>query len=119
MTARVGEVVAELKANPPPLPVGEIAEAIQFLEWLIANNFTFLGVREYALRRRRGSMPSPRAGLGILRSPDMRVLRRGDQLFAFTPDILAFLRGAEAAHRHQVERALARAPAVPTWTMSA
>ena len=49
MMSRVGEVIAEIKNNPPPLPVEEIAEATQFLEWLVANNFTFLGVREYAL----------------------------------------------------------------------
>ncbi len=47
MTARVAELIAELKANPPPLPVDEIAEAVQFLEWLLADNFTFLGIRDY------------------------------------------------------------------------
>ena len=40
MLGRVSEVIAELKSNPPPLPADESAEAIQFLEWLIANNFT-------------------------------------------------------------------------------
>ena len=62
MLARVSEVIAELKTNPPPLPVEEIAEAIQFLEWLIADNFTFLGVRDYALAREaaaRAAMPRP------------------------------------------------------------
>ena len=49
MLSRVGEVIADIKNNPPPLPVEEIAEATQFLEWLVANNFTFLGVREYRL----------------------------------------------------------------------
>src|SRR4051812_20332893 len=49
MLSRVGELIAEIKNNPPPLPVEEIAEATQFLEWLVANNFTFLGVREYAM----------------------------------------------------------------------
>ena len=49
MVARVAEVIAELKANPPPLPEAEIAEAIQFLEWLVDNNFTFLGIRDYRL----------------------------------------------------------------------
>ena len=34
MVARVDDVIEELKANPPPLPVDDIAEAIQFLEWL-------------------------------------------------------------------------------------
>ncbi|MGC1465334.1 MAG: NAD-glutamate dehydrogenase, partial [Pseudolabrys sp.] len=38
--ARVNAMVTELKTNPPPMPVDEIAEAIQFLQWLIADNFT-------------------------------------------------------------------------------
>ena len=48
MLERVNAIVAELKTNPPPLPVDEIAEAIQFLQWLLADNFTFLGLRDYA-----------------------------------------------------------------------
>ena len=46
MRERVKAVIADLRENPPPLPVEEIAEAAQFLEWLDADNFTFLGVRE-------------------------------------------------------------------------
>ena len=49
MVARVNDAIAELKANPPPVPVADIAEAIQFLEWLNANNFTLLGVQDYTL----------------------------------------------------------------------
>ena len=49
MRDRVTPIVAELKTTPPPLPVDEIAEAIQFLQWLLADNFTFLGVRDYRL----------------------------------------------------------------------
>src|SRR5262249_13929939 len=37
MMTRVGEIVAEMRNNPPRLPVDEIAEAVQFLEWLLAN----------------------------------------------------------------------------------
>src|SRR5487761_2719747 len=48
MLERANRIVADLKTNPPPLPVDEIAEAIQFLQWLLADNFTFLGVRNYA-----------------------------------------------------------------------
>ena len=48
MLERVNAIIAELKTNPPPLPVDEIAEAIQFLQWLLADNFTFLGLRDYA-----------------------------------------------------------------------
>src|ERR1019366_38126 len=34
MLERANGIVADLKTNPPPLPVDEIAEAIQFLQWL-------------------------------------------------------------------------------------
>ena len=93
MMSRVGEVIAEIKNNLPPLPVEEIAEATQFLEWLVANNFTFLGVREYALTGdERGYEVVPESGLGILRSPDVHVLRRGSELVALTPEIMEFLK---------------------------
>ncbi|TMJ28173.1 MAG: NAD-glutamate dehydrogenase, partial [Alphaproteobacteria bacterium] len=49
MTARVVAQIAEIEANPPRLPAIETAEAVEFLEWLLADNFTFLGVREYVL----------------------------------------------------------------------
>jgi glutamate dehydrogenase len=90
MLDRVNSMVAELKTNPPPLPVDEIAEAIQFLQWLLADNFTFLGLRDYAVD---GSALEPEfdSGLGIMRSRDMRVLKRGDDLLEFTPEIMAFL----------------------------
>jgi glutamate dehydrogenase len=90
MLGRVDDVVAELKTNPPPLPVDEIAEAIQFLEWLRADNFTFLGVRDYVLK---GNVPEPMHdnALGVLRLPEMRVLKRGDELLEYTPEIMAFL----------------------------
>src|SRR5215470_14211044 len=47
MLARASEVASELKANPPPLAADEIAEAIQFLQWIAADNFTLLGARDY------------------------------------------------------------------------
>ena len=97
MLARVGELIAEIKNNPPPLPVDEIAEATQFLEWLVANNFTFLGVREYALTgAERGMEALAASGLGILRAPEMHVLRRGDELVAMTPEIMEFLKEPKA-----------------------
>src|SRR5690349_19696585 len=93
MMSRVGEVIAEIKNNPPPLPVEEIAEATQFLDWLVANNFTFLGVREYALTADgQGNEPIFESGLGILRNPEVRVLRRGNELVSITPEIMEFLK---------------------------
>jgi glutamate dehydrogenase len=111
MVARIREQIASLKANPLALPVDEIAEAIQFLEWLIADNFTFLGVRDYAVTPADGGLePVYDSGLGVLRSRDARVLRRPDQQMAVTPEIRAFLREPQplivtkAANRARVHR---------------
>jgi glutamate dehydrogenase len=97
MLARVGDVIADLKANPPPLPVDEIAEAIQFLEWLVANNFTPLGMRDYVAMDDTGDLvPVAETGLGLLLQPDMRVLGRGGDQLAMTPQIRDFLKEKSA-----------------------
>ena len=86
----VNGIVADLKTNPPPLPVDEVAEAIQFLQWLLADNFTFLGVRYYTVDG-RSIEPDFESGRGIMRSRELRVLRRGSEHLEFTPEIMAFL----------------------------
>ena len=93
MLVRVGEIAAELKVNPPPLPKDEIEEAVEFLEWLAANNFTFLGARDYVFTNDEEALrPMHETGLGLLRAPETRVLRTGSQLVQVTPEILAFLK---------------------------
>ncbi len=92
MLERVNGIVAELKTNPPPLPVDEIAEAIQFLQWLLADNFTFLGVRDYAVVDGSTLEPNFDSSLGIMRSRELRVLKRGEDQLEFTPEIMAFLK---------------------------
>jgi glutamate dehydrogenase len=97
MLARVREVITDIDINPPPLPADEVAEAIQFLEWLVNNNFTLLGVREYALTGKEHALdPVFETGLGIMRRPEMRMLKRGGELLEFTPEILAFLQEPKA-----------------------
>ena len=91
--ARVQELVAELKSNPPPLPVSEIAETNQFLEWLVNDNFTFLGARDYAFTGKDGVLePIFETGLGIMRERELRVLKRGAELVAVSPAIHQFLK---------------------------
>ena len=93
MLVRVGEIAAELKVNPPPLPKDEIDEAVEFLEWLASNNFTFLGAREYVFTTEEAALqPMHETGLGLLRSPETRVLRTGSQLVVVTPELRAFLK---------------------------
>jgi glutamate dehydrogenase len=93
MTARVGEIAAELKRNPPPVPKEEVDEAVAFLDWLLDDHFTFLGARDYVCTSDEGALePKHETGLGLLRSPDRRVLRTGTQLVQVTPELLAFLK---------------------------
>jgi glutamate dehydrogenase len=111
MLARASEVAAELKANPPPLAADEIAEAIQFLQWIAADNFTLLGARDYAYADTDTELvPKFETGLGLLRSPDMRLLRRGNELVTITPEIREFLKEpkllimTKAAARSRIHR---------------
>jgi glutamate dehydrogenase len=111
MTARVADMVAELKANPPPLPPAEIGEAVAFLEWLADNNFTFLGIRDYTFTAGEDALePVFETGLGILRSRDMRVLQRWNQPLVITPQMRALLKQptlliiTKAAVRSRVHR---------------
>src|SRR5215510_9813723 len=88
---RVEEVIAGLKSNPPPLPAEEVAEAAAFLEWLIANNFTLLGVRNYVFTANHDALePRFETGLGLLRARDATALERGGRLVV-TPEVRAAL----------------------------
>jgi glutamate dehydrogenase len=72
MRTKVGEVVASLEADPPPVDPAELAESKVFLNWLANDHFTFLGFREYELAVVDGEdtlRVVPGSGLGILR-PD-------------------------------------------------
>jgi glutamate dehydrogenase len=92
MMARVAEIIGALKANPPPLPAEEVAEAIEFFDWLVANNFTFLGIRNYLFDPAKDELePLFETGLGLLRAPEMRVLRDGARPAALPPEVRAFI----------------------------
>ncbi len=75
MRAKVGEVVAELEAEPPPVDDAELEQSRELLRWLADDHFTFLGYREYDLVTRNGKS-GPQlvkgTGLGILRSKPKR-----------------------------------------------
>lgn len=70
MVERVKDALFELEQNPPKLEEAEIAESCDFLRWLINNNFTFLGSRDYKLignDTNRALQIIPGSGLGVLR----------------------------------------------------
>jgi glutamate dehydrogenase len=88
MTGRVAAEITELEGNPPPVPVTEIGEAIHFLKWLIADNFTFLGIRNYVLTADGATLqPVFDSGLGILRGRETPTVQRWNQPLTITPEI--------------------------------
>ncbi|MEP2924837.1 MAG: NAD-glutamate dehydrogenase domain-containing protein, partial [Bauldia litoralis] len=94
MVEKLAAIIASYKAEPPPIPAADVAEAIAFLEWLADDNFTFLGVREYGFSggAKRGQLNREEgSGLGILADPDVRVLSRGGRGVTMTPAIREFL----------------------------
>ncbi len=73
MLALLRESIKALAENPPPLAPHRTAEAMAFLEWLTADNFTLLGARRYLLDGDLDDpamQPSSDVALGILRDPD-------------------------------------------------
>ncbi|HEV7689626.1 MAG TPA: NAD-glutamate dehydrogenase, partial [Hyphomonadaceae bacterium] len=76
----------------------EISEAREFLAWLAAENFTFLGARDYVFARDGAGYlandePEVEAGsgLGILRDPSRNVLSRAAEPTVLTAAIRTFL----------------------------
>ena len=111
MLARVGEVIAELKAGPVPVPEAEQKEAVDFLEWLVAENFTFLGIREYRIAGpNRDPVVVPESGLGVLRKADAQELKgrsgqevilRGLHTFYSEPSALLITKASMRSRVHR------------------
>ncbi|MEE9586668.1 MAG: NAD-glutamate dehydrogenase domain-containing protein, partial [Hyphomicrobiaceae bacterium] len=91
MLDRLNTMIQDYEQRPPPVSEVELAESIAFLRWLADGNFTLLGVREFTLEggAETGDLV-PQGGLGILRNPDVRVLRRGKELVHLTPEVRRF-----------------------------
>jgi glutamate dehydrogenase len=91
MLARVREVIAELQTKPPPLANEEISEASAFLKWMVEENFTFLGARDYAFTNDEILAPVSETGLGLLRDSGVRLLQHWNKPVTITSTIRAFL----------------------------
>ncbi|MGZ5930798.1 MAG: NAD-glutamate dehydrogenase [Rhizomicrobium sp.] len=93
MLVRGREAIEQLKAHPPKVPAEELNENIAFLEWLGDNHFTFLGARDYRFDPKgEGALePIADSGLGVLADSEARVIRRGPDRAAITPQVRAFL----------------------------
>ena len=92
MLARLDESIAELWQTPPKIAKEELEESLAFLQWLKQNHFTFLGARDYAFDGAAGRLtPLHDTGLGLLRDPERRVIRRGQDRATMTPEVRAFM----------------------------
>jgi glutamate dehydrogenase len=94
MIKRLDESIAELWQHPPQAPREEIDESLAFLKWLKEHHFTFLGSRDYVFESNGGDeqlVPVAESGLGLLRDPERRVIRRGGDRAALTREVRAFL----------------------------
>jgi glutamate dehydrogenase len=92
MRRQLADLASDYRANPPPIERDEVGEATAFLDWLDDDHFTLLGMRAYRLPEDEvASIPVEGSGLGLLRDPDIQVLKRGRELVAITPEIRAFL----------------------------
>ncbi|MEE9375347.1 MAG: NAD-glutamate dehydrogenase [Rhizobiaceae bacterium] len=113
MVKRVEEAISAFRYAPPPLPAQKIAEGVQFLEWLIDNNFTIQGLREYTYSGTKNSgqlKPIKSSSLGILRDEKFHLMTRGGKPVVITPEIRDFLFSddpifiTKANHRSLVHR---------------
>jgi len=87
MLALMRRSVQQLEAAPPAGVDAEVqAETLAFLRWLKSDHFVFLGARDYDYPRTadgdyEAEAPLSQAGegLGVLRDPERRVLRRASE----------------------------------------
>ena len=72
----------------------QIDESLQFLDWLVEHNFTFLGMRDYRIEK-GALIPVEDSGLGILTDATVKVLRSGPTFVESTPQHAAFIASSE------------------------
>ncbi|MFI0472819.1 NAD-glutamate dehydrogenase [Halomonas sp. HMF6819] len=108
MRHQITSAIQELEKNcPPQLDPDDHEEAIAFLEWLLKDNFTFLGYDEYYLKD--GELErDPNSVLGVFRLNQTRYRERirteegvDESGFVLVPQLLSF---AKSAHHSRVHR---------------
>ncbi|HUN51230.1 MAG TPA: NAD-glutamate dehydrogenase, partial [Candidatus Sulfotelmatobacter sp.] len=97
MLGKLDDAVLALERRPPPIEADEVAEAVALLRWMAADNFTFLGYREYDYAAGQEAMRIVEGtGLGILRQSERRVMISQEGALAASDTVLRFLRRHEA-----------------------
>ena len=96
MLDHVEGLVGEFTKTPPKtVSEEETGETIAFLQWLLADNFTFLGYREMDLEgkgRKARVLVREGSGLGVLRDPSVLVFQGLRQLGHLPGEVQDYLR---------------------------
>ncbi|QFT84573.1 NAD-specific glutamate dehydrogenase [Halomonas sp. THAF12] len=112
MRDKVREAITELESGcPEQVEVEDHQEAIAFLEWLLADNFTFFGYDEYEVhedgsRQRLDKVEDSELGVFRLDQPRYRERIRTDlgvegDRFVLVPQLLSFAKSAHHARIHR------------------
>lgn len=91
MRTKITESIADIKKTSPSFKPEEIEEVCDFLEWMNAKNFIFLGYVEYDFYDEKGNrtlIVVPGSELGIFKDDDEDLKPKG--LEALPPEILHF-----------------------------
>jgi glutamate dehydrogenase len=94
MRKKADQIAVELGGAALPVPAAELAEVAEFLTWLVDDNFTFLGYREYEFRGEGLSVVAG-AGRGLLRNDDYLVFDGIRNFATLSPDVQSFLRSPQ------------------------
>ncbi|PCF93782.1 NAD-glutamate dehydrogenase [Vreelandella nigrificans] len=109
MCGQITAAIQELEKNcPPQIDPDDHEEAIAFLEWLLKDNFTFLGYDEYLLEGNELQRDS-NSVLGVFRLDQPRYRERirteegidENEDYVLVPQLLSF---AKSAHHSRVHR---------------
>ncbi|HSH57065.1 MAG TPA: NAD-glutamate dehydrogenase, partial [Halomonas sp.] len=112
MRAKVAEALSELRACcPPQVDPDDHAEAIIFLEWMLQDNFTFLGYDAYSVQRTatKETLEKEKGSeLGVFRLDQPRYRERirtelgiEDGHYVLVPELLTFSKSAHHARVHR------------------
>jgi len=94
MRDKAARLADELRSSPPALPAEEVAEGVEFLKWLAANHFTFLGYRDYEMVGKGANARMTviaDSGLGVLHDPELHVFEGVRALKDLPPAVLETL----------------------------
>lgn len=105
MVTSVRENAEELKRNHAKVDKASISESVEFLDWIADGNFVLLGARRYDYMKssaKGANVPDyanptivKGSGYGVLRDPDIQVLRQSSEPSVISSNVKSFMKRRE------------------------